>query len=190
MSKVHEAPMKNPFNIRSETAIKKRVFFLLLIVFVPFLPLEIHVFYTWFQKRKGMEMQANLELARVVAVNFETFLQGLIRDELAIGLALTGSQSVIDKDRDRMLNKLAADNPYIQGLNWINPSGVVIASSPRSYIGVDLNDHSYFRKVTEGQDWTVGELVIGKVTGKPTFALSRAIRAENGDLFGGRSGYH
>jgi hypothetical protein len=132
MSRVHEVPMKNPFNIRSEMALKKRVLLLLLIVFVPFLLLETHVFYNWFQTRKDLEMQANLELARAVAVNFETFLQGLIRDELAIGLALTGSQSVLDKDRDRMLDKLAGDNPYIHGLNWINPSGVVISSSLRS----------------------------------------------------------
>jgi PAS domain S-box-containing protein len=176
--------VRNPFNIRSEMAVKKRMFLLLLIVFVPFLLLETNVFYNWFQKRKGMEMQANLELARAVALNFETFLQGLIRDELAIGLALTGSQPVLDKDRDRMLDKLAADNPSIRGLNWVNPTGVVIASSLRSYIGVDLSDRSYFRKVAEGWDWVVSELVIGKVTGKPTFAVSRAIRAENGDLLG------
>jgi PAS domain S-box-containing protein len=184
MSKVHEVPMKNPFNIKSEMAIKKRVFLLLLIVFVPFLLLETHVFYNWYQKRKDMEMQANLELARAVAINFETFLQGLIRDELAIGLALTGSQPLSDMDRDRLLDALAADNPAIRGLNWINPAGVVTASSLRSYIGVDLSDRSYFRGVAEGRDWVVSELVIGKVTGKPTFAVSRGIRAENDALLG------
>jgi PAS domain S-box-containing protein len=183
MSKVHEVPMKNPFSLRSEMAIKKRVFLLLLIVFVPFLLLEVHVFYNWFQKRKGMEMQANLELARAVAINFETFLQGLIRDELALGLALTGSQPLSDKDRDRILDALAADNPAIRGIFLMNPAGVVIASSLRSYIGFNLADRSFFQNVAEGQDWAVSELIVGRATGKPAFTVSRAIRAD-GTLLG------
>jgi PAS domain S-box-containing protein len=182
--RVHEVSMKNPFSLGSEMAIKKRVILLLLIVFVPFLLLEAHVFYNWFQKRKGMEMQANLELARAVGINFETFLRGLIRDELALGLALTGSHPISDKDRDRLLDALAADNPSIHGLSWINPAGVVIASSLRSDIGVDLSERSYFREVAQGRHWTVSELVIEEASGKPVFAVSRAIRAENGDLLG------
>jgi hypothetical protein len=149
MRKAHEVAM--PSGNRSDTTIKKRLILLLLIVFVPFLLLEAHVFYNWFQKRKGMEMQANLELARAVAVNFETFLQGLIRDELALGLALTGSQPISDKDRDRMLDALAADNPAVRSLFWIDPAGVIIASSLRSYIGVDLSDRSYYKGIAEGR---------------------------------------
>jgi hypothetical protein len=61
---------------------------------------------------------------------------------------------------------------------------VIVASSLRSYIGVDLSDRSYFQKVAEGQDWAVSELFVGRGHRKPTFAVSRAIRAENGNCWG------
>jgi PAS domain S-box-containing protein len=176
--------MGNPFSIRSEIGIRKRVFFVLIITLVPFLLLETFVFLRWFQARREMEMQANLELARAVAKNFETFLQGLVRDELAVGMVLTASRPFPDQERDRMLDRLQADNPAVRSIFWLNSDGRVIASSLRSYIGFNFNDRSYFRNVIEGHDWAVSELIVGRATGKPTFTVSRAIRDEHGELLG------
>jgi hypothetical protein len=93
--------MHNRSSIRSATGIRKRVFLLLLAVFIPLLLLQAFTFYRWYQTRKATEMQANLELARAVGKNFETFLRGLVRSEEGVGLALaafpdddrSGSQS-------------------------------------------------------------------------------------------------
>jgi PAS domain S-box-containing protein len=176
--------MNNPFSARSAMGIRKRVFSVLIIILVPFLLLEAFFFYKWFDTRKEVEMQANLELARAAAINFETFLQGLIRDELAVGLALTSYSQLPDEYRDRFLDKIQADNPAVRSLFWITPDGMVIASSLRSYIGLNLNDRSYFRKVKEGHNWWVSELIIGKATQTPSFVVSRAIRADDGELLG------
>ncbi|MGB3226222.1 MAG: PAS domain S-box protein [Desulforhopalus sp.] len=165
-------------------AIRKRIILALYIILIPFLLLETFVFYRWFHLRKEVEMQVNLELARSAAVNFETFLQGLLGKELALGLAFTASRSLPDKDRDRILDKLKADLPEIRSLYWINPEGMVIASSLRSYIGRSLTDRYYFQKLKEGQDWAVSELVIDKVTKRPTFIVCRAIRDDDGKLLG------
>jgi signal transduction histidine kinase len=176
--------MNNPFSTGSAMGIKKRLILVLLIILIPFLLLETFVFYRWFHTRKAVEMQANLELARAVAINIETYLQGLIRDELAIGLALTASQPLLDEDRDRIIDILVADNPAICGIYWINSAGTVIASSPRSSIDLNLSDRSYFRAVMEGKDSFVSELIVGKVTKKPAFVVSRAIRTADGALLG------
>jgi PAS domain S-box-containing protein len=176
--------MKNPFSRYSEMGIRKRVFLPLIVVFVPLLLLEAFIYFQWFRVHKETEVQANLELARAVAKNFEAFLQGLIRNELAVGLALTASQPMTERDRDRLLDTFKARNPEFRSIFWMNPDGAVIASSLRSYIGFDLSDRSFFQKVKHGQEWAVSELIVGRATGKPAFTVSCGIRNEKGALLG------
>jgi PAS domain S-box-containing protein len=164
--------------------IRGKLFLPLLIVLVPALLIEAFVFYRWFEARKGEELEANLEVARAVARTFDAFLHGLIDNELTAGMALTSSQPMTDQDRDRMLDSFKANNPAVRSIFWMNSEGTVIASSLRSYIGLNLSDRSYFQKVKKLQDWAVSELIVGRATGKPTFTVSRAMRNENGELLG------
>ena len=176
--------MRHPFSIGSKTGIRKRVYFLLFVVFVPILLLEGFIYFKWFQTHKQKEMQANLELARAVGMNFETFLNGLVRNELAVGLALTASQSLTDRDRIRLLGTIKADNPAVETIFWLDPSGTILASSLQESVGYSLSERSFYQKIKEGRDWAVSELIIGKFTEKPVFTVSRAIRNDAGTLIG------
>jgi PAS domain S-box-containing protein len=164
--------------------IRKRVFLLLPIVFVPLLLLEAFTFYEWYQDRLAAEIQANLELARAVAKNFETFLQDVVHSEMAVGLALTSSGSMTNQDRDRLLDAFQPVNPALRSIFWMNTDGLVVSSSLRSYIGFNLSDRSFFQEVKEGRDWAASELIVGKATGRPGFTVSRAIRNDRGELTG------
>lgn len=157
---------------------------LLFVVFVPLLLLETFIYSMWFQIQKQSEMQANLELARAVGKNFETFLDSLIRNELAVGLALTASRPPTDADKKRLLHTIETDNPAVHNIFWLDSSGTVLASTIEGFVGFDLSERSFYRRVKEGQDWAVSELIIGKITNKPIFTVSRAIRSENGKLIG------
>jgi PAS domain S-box-containing protein len=162
--------------------VRGRLLVPLLIVLICVLLIEASIFYRWFETRKSKELQANLEVARGVARSFEAFLNGLIDNELTVGLALTASQPMTDRDRNRMLDTFAANNPAVRSIFWMNPEGTVLASSLRSYIGFNFSDRSYFQKVKKQQDWAVSELIVGRATGKPAFTVSRAMRDENGEL--------
>jgi PAS domain S-box-containing protein len=164
--------------------IRGKLLLLLLIVLLPALLIEAFVFYRWFEARKSVELQANLEVARAVGRTFDAFLQGLIHNELTVGLALTASHPMTDEDRDRMLDTFKADNPAVRSIFWMNPEGIVLASSLRSYIGFNFSDRSYFQKVKKVHDWAVSELILGRVTGKPAFTVSRAMRNDDGELLG------
>lgn len=181
---LQEVFMRNPFNIWPEMGIRKRVYFLLLIVFVPLFLLEVFIYSTWFQNRKQTEMETNLELARAVGKNFETFLDSLIRNELAVGLVLRASRSLTDRDRDRLLGMIEKDNPAVHSIFWLDPSGTVIASSLQGFVGFNLSERSFYKRINEGQAWAVSELIIGKITDKPIFTVARAIRNDDGKLIG------
>ncbi len=164
--------------------IQGRLFLLIVIVLIPLLLLEAIMYYARFEGRKTEELQANLELARAFAKHFETFLQGLLRNELAVGLSLAGSRPMTEPGRNRLLDRFQAGTPGIHSVFWLDPSGVVTGSSLRSSIGLNLNELSFFKKVKGGSDWAVSELIVGRATGKPAFSVSRGIRNEKGGLLG------
>jgi sensor histidine kinase regulating citrate/malate metabolism len=83
--------MKNPFSLRSEKGIRKRVYFLLVVVFVSLLLLQGFTFHKWYRESKEAEMQANLELARTVSKTFAAFINNVLHTQLALGLAATAS---------------------------------------------------------------------------------------------------
>ncbi len=164
--------------------IRGRLILLLLIVLIPILLIETFVYYRTFEARKSEELRANLEVARAVAKNFDTFVQDIARSELVIGLALTASRPITDGDRNRILDNFEADNPAVRSVFWVDPDGFIVASALRSYIGLDVSDRAYFKEIIAGRDWSISELILGRATGKLTFTICRGIRNEQRKLLG------
>jgi hypothetical protein len=164
--------------------IQGKLILLLLTLLVPILLTEIYVYRDRLEIHRAEELQSNLEIARAVAKSFQTFIYDLVHSELMIGLALTPSQPITDRDRDRILNKFQADNPAVRSVFWVNPEGIISASSLSTYLGFDISDRTFYKGVIAGKDWVVSELISGKATGKPAFTVSRGIRDEQGRLMG------
>ena len=164
--------------------IRGRLILLLLIVIVPILLTEALVYSRRFQGLKNAELQANLELARAAAKTFETFVQGVLHTELSIGVALTASPSPTARERDRLLDLAQSGSTAVRSFFWMQPDGVVVASSVRSYVGFNLQDRSFVQAVLAGRPWVISELIVGRATGKPAFTISRGIRDAEGRLRG------
>ena len=163
--------------------IQGRLILLLLLVLIPILAIQVYIYYGNYQARKASELQANLEIARVLAKTFESFVQDVIHQELAIGLAITSSQPMTSKDISRLL-ETSRDYIAVRDFTWLNPKGVAIYSSNPAMIGIDYGDRSYFREIANGREWIVSELVIAQTTGEPVFGISRGIRDGKGALLG------
>ena len=176
--------MFNPFSSRSDVGVRTRVYIVLSVLLILFFLVQVSIFYTWFHQSKEHELNANLELSRAVAKAFDNWFDGILESELATGLAITSYPQKSQAELNRLLRKIQASDPTTRAVFWMNPEGKVVASSLPSYLGFDFSDRSYFTKVAEGQEWFISELIVGRATGKPSFAISRAVRADNGDLLG------
>ena len=157
---------------------------LILLALIPVLLSHVYFSYDRYRQRKGDLIQANLDIARVVAKNFETFIESVLRSERVAGLAFASRQPIADEDRDHLLDAFQGANPEVRSLFWVSPKGLIIASSLRSYVGFDISDRSFYRDIVAGKDWGVSELITGKATGKPAFTISCGIRNEKGELLG------
>src|SRR5208337_3992161 len=165
-------------------SIQGKLILLLLILIIPNFFILTYMYYDRFQSRRVEELQANLELARAVSMNFETFFQDILIDELLIGTALTSSQPLSNQDQNRILAKARTTRSTFRQLFWVNPAGRILAATDSESIGIDLTEHSDFREIPAGQDIAVSDLMLSKKTGGPTFTISRGIRNDGGDLIG------
>ncbi|HUH67390.1 MAG TPA: PAS domain-containing protein [Syntrophales bacterium] len=165
------------------TSIKRSLVFLLLIVLVPAIAIQAYFSYNTYQTRRASELQANLEIARSLAKAFESFVQDVLRQELAIGLAITSSHRMNSRDITRLL-ETGREYQAVRDFVWLNPKGVAVYSSNPHMVGLNYSDRLYFQDVVNGREWIVSELIIAKSSGKPVFAISRGIRNGKGILLG------
>ncbi len=181
MEAIAETGSRNPGFWKT---VQGNLIFLLLLLLVPTTLIQAYIYHERVQTRRAKELETNLEVARATAGSFEIFLQGIVHGEGVIGSALSGSQPIHDRDRDRILHQFQADNPALRSVLWVDPGGRVIASSHKPTSGVNVGEFSYFQKILAGRGWAVGELLPGEVTGEFTFYISRGIRDERGELLG------
>lgn len=165
-------------------SIQTRLVLLLLSVLIPILAIQAYVYYDSYRVRRASEIQANMENARALAKNMESFVKDVVHQELVIGLAITSSQRKSSQDISRLLDTVHDYEDAIRDFTWMNPEGVAVYSSNPAMVGNRYGDRGYFRKIVEGRAWTVGELVLARTTGKPVFGISRGIRDERGTLLG------
>lgn len=163
--------------------IQSRLVLLLLFVLLPVLLIQAYIYFDRFNAERADELQANLEIARSVAKTFESFVQDVLHQELAIGLAITSSQPMALEDITRLLN-IHLDYAAIRDFSWVTSEGTFLYSSNPSLIGAHNSDRAYFLDIASGREWTVGELVLARTTGKPVFGISRGIRDDKGVLLG------
>jgi signal transduction histidine kinase len=153
-------------------------------VLVPILSLQAGVYYSRFQDGRTAELRANLEVARAVAVTFDEYLQDVLHQELAIGLAFTSPQPFSLDQGNQYLTVNAQEYPTVRDFEWISPQGVVLASSQSKAVGQDVADRPYVREIVGGQEWTVSDLLLEPITGEPAFVIARGVRGSTGALQG------
>ncbi len=95
------------------------------------------MYYDTYQARRASEYQANLEIARALAKTFESFIQDVLHQELAIGLAITSSQPMTSRDINRLLGT-SRDYEVIRDFTWLNPQGDAVYSSNPDMVGYKL----------------------------------------------------
>ncbi len=156
----------------------------LLVVLVPVLLLAGAFQFSRVEERRAIELNFNLELARAVARTFNSYVNDILHQEAAVGLALTSSQPFSVELANTLLDESDNEYPSVRFYGWATPQGRIIAAGDLEAIGLDVSDRKYFQSVLAGKSWAIGDLVIGKITGTPTFTLARGIRNSGGMLEG------
>lgn len=164
-------------------SIRTRFVLLLVVTLVPMLALLSWIHTQRYQTRKAQELQANLEVARAVALSFQRFLDDVSRQEMVLGGALMALGTFSNEVANRLLAESAEQYPAVETFHWVSPEGRVLASSSPGMVGEDMTQSPYFSMVSAGET-LVGDLRPGQKTGEWWFTIRRGIAGPNGQLGG------
>lgn len=176
--------MSNPFSLGCEMGIRKRVFFLLVVVFVPLLFLHGFTFYRWYRESKKAEIQANLELARTVSKTFDSFINDVLHTQLAIGLAATASPPPSNDSLRRILQGAVETNPMLRSFAWSSTAGASIVTTDTAVKNMKIRAETLVPRIVSGEEYGVSDLHDSPNTGEKVFVIGRGIRDPRGNLLG------
>ena len=106
---------------------------------------------------------------REVLITSKAMLQVMAR--AYVGMQATGTTC------NFYLSDLTADMPWINGMSIVGADGRIKCSSVPNAVGVDLSDRPHLRTAMETREFTVSNYVVGRLSGKPTFAAAYPTQA-------------
>jgi signal transduction histidine kinase len=133
------------------------------------------------QLRLEAERTANLEMARAIAGGFHTYVQDVVHtlNTLGEGLLRTGASA---EEVANLLEEAKGDFPGVRELSWVDPEGVVFASTEPRLVGRNVANRPYFEALRGDARVAVTNLILGVFDGQPVFVVARAVRDEHGRL--------
>ncbi|MBI2865551.1 MAG: PAS domain S-box protein [Chloroflexi bacterium] len=135
------------------------------------------------KEQRQHELEANLEVARAVAMGVDSYVEGILLHELAIGLAFM-SPGLSTAELNRLLAASAGESHAVRHFGWVSPEGRVAACSDPEMVGLEVGDSSYFQEIRAGREWLVSDLLPARSGAEPTYLIVRGFRDGSGALRG------
>ncbi len=179
-----EHSKNQPLLEKTSKSVIRRLLSLLMVVLVPLFLIQGYIYYEVFEIRRTEELQANLEAARAISGAFDAFVKDVLRQNLAIGLALSHSPMPAE-EMTELLTKVHNDYGALRALSWAGPDGRLIASSGADARDAGIDYSPIFREILSDKDWAVSDLILSRYGDDPVFLIGRAIYTErSGELLG------
>ena len=176
--------LRRIFHVLLPHSLRGMMVLLVLVVLVPDIVSEVIHYDSLLNDQRSEVQQANLELARAVATTFDAYIETVLGQELAIGLALTSKTQLPTDDVNRLLIANTRESHSVRSYSWLNPRGVIVASSSPESVGVDCSDRPHVQRILADEEYAVGDLLLARDLTGPSFIVARAIRDESGVLLG------
>lgn len=120
-----------------------------------------------------------VDLARLLAFSVEAFIDGNLSAIRATTLHPAIAAGRATPELDRLLKRVAADNPQWAGFAVVGADGHSLAGS-LGREAVFIGDRPYFREALSTGRPVVGNAVLGRMTGKVTVVLALPYLAQDG----------
>lgn len=136
----------------------------------------------WFYSRYAEEIDNNLEVAEVIGLSFDGFINDVLREEYAIGVA---HQRLIpySKENFQLYMKVLSDAYYsVRDFFITDSKGVIISSSRSESIKLDISDRQYFKTLLKGDTIVVSDFLRTKDENIAGFVVGRGFFNSSDDL--------
>jgi len=156
----------------------------LLVSIGPLVLVQIGIYVAWYRAEYANELNSNLELARVVSTAFDNYLHDLLRQEEALGTALTELPAADTRQANDYLRHVGREYQAARAWHWVDLKGRIVASSDAADVGDSIQNQEYFQKVLSGEPWWLSDFLSSTRTEEPTIMLARRIAGDDDKLLG------
>lgn len=184
------SPTKIKFRF-PQMGLRTALVLLVLAVLLPVLIVQGIIYAAWYDNRMDSNVQQNLAQAMAAQMNLDSFIQDVSRQEIALG------DSVLRMEHDGLpaINQyltasVAAYGGTVYSFHWADHKGDIIASSDPQALKtppLSVADRSYYLELAKprpGRDWSVGNLITGRASGRLTFMIARRMTDAAGQFRG------
>ncbi|MFZ5354479.1 MAG: ATP-binding protein [Bacillota bacterium] len=156
--------------------LRQKLYLIMLIVLIPMIILEIYRINKGYIDSIKHEINSNIEFANAVGVSFSNFIHRIWDAELAVGSSIV-ELNITDNNKIRsVMKELSKSQPIISTYGWVNSNGIIIVSSEEDATGIDISDRDYFKRIMNGEDKVLSDLLVSKLDNRYSFIAARGIR--------------
>ncbi|MBI5198621.1 MAG: PAS domain S-box protein [Nitrospirae bacterium] len=152
---------------------------IIILVLITALPLFTAALYHEFKNLRSARSDAQkwiLHQAHMVSTEVDTFLNGSERLLIALSEIPEIRNQEWKKCRD-IFSRLKPQYPYYENIFVIDREGWVRCTAVKQEKPTYAGDRSFFKEVMKTGKFTVGEVQIGRITGKPVIIIAYPVKA-------------
>jgi len=153
------------------------MFILQMAIVIPGLFVQGFIYYQWYQAARKRQQMDRLQEARSVSRTLQTYVLGVRHQAELVGAVLRDMKP--GPAANALLDTVDRQSDSVGFVHWVNPEGIILASSISAAVGMDVAQQPYYQAVQAGKQWVVSNLFIEPATQAPAFVVACAIR-ENG----------
>ena len=156
----------------------------LILLLIPLMASDSYFHYRLYVTSRSAALSKQMEAAVNMARATDVFVERIVAVQRAAGQALAEPHWRDPAVRQEYIESVLSSTGYLRQVAFADPAGTIIESAPRSILGVTVADQDYFRRIRNGADWTVSNLITTKLQSKPGFVVATGIRDHRGKLLG------
>ena len=160
-------------------SIKVKIIIMVLIVALPLFGASIYHVLGDLRRARSDAEEWSLHQAHMVSAEVDTFLNGSERLLIALSEIPGVKNQEWEKCRE-IFSRLMPQYPYYENILVIDSKGWVRCSAVPQEKPTYAGDRTYFKEVMKTERFTVGEVQIGRITGKPVVVLAYPLRDFSG----------
>ncbi len=162
-------------------SLRSRLLLLVFLAGLPSLALIVHSGLAQRQHAARLVQDNTMRLAHLVSLEDEQFLTRT-RQFLMTVAQVPAVRNLDSPECNRLFLKLARQNPAYANIGAANLDGTVYCSAVPLSNTVNVADRSYFKRVVETREFSVGDYQTGRITGKASVNCGFPVLDDDGNL--------
>ena len=162
--------------------IRARILLLVFIILIPLAILQGCRIASTYKDKVDAELYGNMQLAEAISKAFVNCVEELWAQEAMIGVHIADYFNMSPDQWEKMLKSYKESSELASAWLWIDQEGTVSYSTNPSFKGVSLKDRAYIKRLINGEEKVVSDLIMSHPIKQQIITVGRTIYRDKNPL--------